>query len=319
VRKLVIPAVVLTVLTGCAGPQDYNNTAQYGGIGALAGAVAGAAINHDNRMQGALIGGTLGAAGGAGIGYYVDRQEKELRAKLLGTGINVKRDGERINLVLPSDITFESGSYRLTPSVQHALADVAKTLQAYPDSHLVVTGHADSSGTPQANLELSRMRAQAVSIFLQSRGVDAFRLTTLAAGDSVPVAANNTAAGREANRRVEITLSQPGAPPQVVTNGPVVNQPYTQTYQRTAVRQNVQQAQPRYQYVPTSVFVAPYTQNTSQRILTNTVTTGVNSAMYGGANAGVRAGLNTVTRGVTNELSQGLQHMINNSLGGFSR
>ena len=92
-RRLIIVATAVALLSGCASPNPYDGqgqadsgstgmskTAKYGGLGALAGAVAGAAINHDNRGKGALIGAALGGASAAGYGYYADQQEKKLRA-----------------------------------------------------------------------------------------------------------------------------------------------------------------------------------------------------------------------------------------------
>ena len=71
------------LLTGCASQNPYdqsapssNRTATYGGLGALAGAAAGALINHDNRGKGALIGAAVAGAAAAGYGYYADKQEE---------------------------------------------------------------------------------------------------------------------------------------------------------------------------------------------------------------------------------------------------
>jgi hypothetical protein len=77
----------VALLSGCASPNPYDNqgqasapgmskTAKYGGLGALAGAVAGAAIDHNNRGKGALIGAAVGGASAAGYGYYADQQKK---------------------------------------------------------------------------------------------------------------------------------------------------------------------------------------------------------------------------------------------------
>lgn len=304
-KKLITPALMLTILTGCSSiPQDYQNTAKFGGIGALAGAVAGAVVNHDNRAQGALLGGVLGGAGGAGYGYYVDKQEAELRAKMLGTGISVKRDGDKINLVLPDSITFETGSYRLTPQVQHALNEVAASLQRYPGSSLIITGHADATGTPQSNLQLSQQRANAVSVYLQSRGVEQSRLTVLAAGDSTPIADNNNAQGRAANRRVEMTVTPGGgSAPQTTYQQPQGQYQQTQQYRPA-------QSQQRYQYAPAPVYQAPYTTSTSQRVLSNSLLQGISQAITNGPAAGLRSGMATATRGATQEATREVNSTI---------
>ncbi|OWJ92998.1 hypothetical protein B6S59_18760 [Pseudomonas sp. A46] len=305
-KKLITPALMLTILTGCSSiPQDYQNTAKFGGIGALAGAVAGAVINHDNRAQGALLGGVLGGAGGAGYGLYVDKQEAELRSKMLGTGITVKRDGDKINLVLPDSITFETGSYRLTPQVQQALNEVAASLQRYPGSSLIITGHADATGTPQSNLQLSQLRANAVSVYLQSQGVEPSRLTVLAAGDSAPIADNNSAQGRAANRRVEMTVT-PGAAGAVQPG--YQQQPHTQYQQPQQYRPA--QTQQRYQYTPAPVYQAPYTTNASKRILSNSLLQGISQAITNGPAAGLRSGMATATRGATQEATREVNSTI---------
>ncbi|MFG8364995.1 OmpA family protein [Pseudomonas aeruginosa] len=305
-KKLITPALMLTILTGCSSiPQDYQNTAKFGGIGALAGAVAGAVINHDNRAQGALLGGVLGGAGGAGYGLYVDKQEAELRSKMLGTGITVKRDGDKINLVLPDSITFETGSYRLTPQVQQALNEVAASLQRYPGSSLIITGHADATGTPQSNLQLSQLRANAVSVYLQSQGVEPSRLTVLAAGDSAPIADNNNAQGRAANRRVEMTVT-PGAAGAVQPG----YQQQTQTQYQQPQQYRPAQTQQRYQYAPAPVYQAPYTANASKRILSNSLLQGISQAITNGPAAGLRSGMATATRGATQEATREVNSTI---------
>lgn len=88
-QRLIIVATAVALLSGCASPNPYDNqgqadggsqgmskTAKYGGLGALAGALAGAAIGHDNRGKGALIGAAVVGASAAGYGYYADQQEK---------------------------------------------------------------------------------------------------------------------------------------------------------------------------------------------------------------------------------------------------
>ena len=99
----------LMLLAGCAtnnpnenqgsttqSSEGMSKTAKYGGLGALAGAVAGAAISHDNRGKGALIGAAVAGAAGAGYGYYADKQEAELRRCMEGTGVEVERQGDQI-------------------------------------------------------------------------------------------------------------------------------------------------------------------------------------------------------------------------------
>ena len=103
--RLLIAASTAVLLAGCASQNPYDNqppssnkTATYGGLGALAGAAAGALINHDNRGKGALIGAAIGGASGAGYGYYADKQEAELRKQMEGSGVQVQRQGDDLKL-----------------------------------------------------------------------------------------------------------------------------------------------------------------------------------------------------------------------------
>ena len=101
-RRLLVVATAVALLSGCASPNPYDGsqgqasngsesgmsqTAKYGGLGALAGALAGAAIDHNNRGKGALIGAVVAGAGAAGYGYYADQQEKKLRESMANTGV----------------------------------------------------------------------------------------------------------------------------------------------------------------------------------------------------------------------------------------
>ena len=111
-RRLIIVATAAALMTGCAGQNPYDSqgqaqgstgmskTAKYGGLGALAGAIAGAAIDHNNRGKGALIGAAAVGAAAAGYGYYADKQEAELRAQMANTGVEVQRQGDQIKLCL---------------------------------------------------------------------------------------------------------------------------------------------------------------------------------------------------------------------------
>ena len=113
-----------------------SKTAKYGGLGALAGALAGAAINHDNRGKGALIGAAVVGASAAGYGYYADQQEKKLRASMANTGVEVQRQGDQIKLIMPGNITFATDSANIAPSFYQPLNSsgrLAQGVQPEPD------------------------------------------------------------------------------------------------------------------------------------------------------------------------------------------
>ena len=86
------------------------------------------------------------------------------------------------------------------------LTNLAEILNKYPDTNILIEGHADATGTEEWNLELSRLRAQSVSNYLAGQQVMEPRFTTMGYGESQPIATNDTADGRAANRRVEVAI-----------------------------------------------------------------------------------------------------------------
>jgi outer membrane protein OmpA-like peptidoglycan-associated protein len=218
--RLTLAALLAALVTGCASQNPYDSqssggmskTAKYGGLGALAGAVAGAAINHDNRGKGALIGAAVAGAAGAGYGYYADKQEEELRRSMQGTGVEVQRQGDTIQLIMPGNITFATDSADIASSFYSPLNNLATSFRQYNQNSIEIVGHTDSTGNHAYNMSLSQRRAQSVANYLTAQGVDASRLSTRGAGPDQPVASNATADGRAQNRRVEVTLRPlPGA------------------------------------------------------------------------------------------------------------
>ncbi|UVE16938.1 OmpA family protein [Pseudomonas sp. LS44] len=218
-RRLIVVAASVALLGGCASQNPYDNqppssnkTATYGGLGALVGAVAGAAINHDNRGKGALIGAAVAGAAGAGYGYYADKQEAELRRSMEGTGVEVQRQGDTIQLIMPGNITFATDSANIASSFYSPLNNLANSFKQYNQNSIEVVGHTDSTGSHAHNMDLSQRRAQSVAGYLTAQGVDASRVSTRGMGPDQPVASNGTADGRAQNRRVEVTLRPlPGA------------------------------------------------------------------------------------------------------------
>ena len=202
------------LLGGCASQNPYdqsapssNRTATYGGIGALAGAAAGALINHDNRGKGALIGAAVGAAAGGGYGYYADKQEEELRRQMQGTGVQVQRQGDTIQLIMPGNITFATDSDAIAGSFYAPLNNLANSFRQYNQNSIEIVGHTDNTGSHSYNMSLSQRRAQSVASYLIAQGVDGSRLSTRGAGPDQPIASNATADGRAQNRRVQVTLA----------------------------------------------------------------------------------------------------------------
>ena len=214
VNRFVKVAVTAAVVIGVAACQTVNpytresqtsKAAKGAGIGAAAGAVVGLLTKGD-KLQNALIGAGVGALAGGGVGYYMDVQEAKLRQQLEGTGVSVTRMGDNITLNMPSGITFALNSSDLNAQFYNALDGVGMVLKEYEKTVIEVAGHTDSSGSDQYNQALSERRAQAVASYLASHGVKSQRLITVGAGESHPVASNDTEAGRAQNRRVELTI-----------------------------------------------------------------------------------------------------------------
>lgn len=112
-------------------------------------------------------------------------------------------------IILP-DINFASGTAELSPQAKTSLDRVADILQRSPDLLFEVGGHTDNIGDADRNLTVSQLRAQATADYLAGRGIDRSRFTAKGYGSGQPVADNNTADGRAANRRVELTIIAPG-------------------------------------------------------------------------------------------------------------
>ena len=217
-RRLITAAAAVALLSGCASQNPYENqgqaqgssgiskTAKYGGLGALAGAVAGAAIDHNNRGKGALIGAAVAGAASAGYGYYADRQEAALRESMANTGVEVQRQGDQIKLIMPGNITFATDSSNISSSFYSPLNNLGNSFKQFNENQIEIVGYTDSTGSRQHNMDLSLQRAQAVSNYLTSQGVDGSRLSVRGAGPDQPIASNADANGRAQNRRVEVNL-----------------------------------------------------------------------------------------------------------------
>ncbi len=205
---------VLVATAGCTTLNPYTGEKQTSDTtkGAVAGAIAGAVIglatgdNATQRRQRLLIGAGIGALSGAAVGHYMDQQEAELRRRLQGTGVRVTRQGQNLVLNMPGNITFATDSAALNANFFDVLNSVAIVLKHYSKTVVQVAGFTDSTGSAAYNLRLSQERAQAVAKYLESQGVSPSRLVVRGYGERFPVASNQTAAGRQLNRRVEITL-----------------------------------------------------------------------------------------------------------------
>ena len=160
--------------------------------------------NHDNKR--AVIGGAVGAGVGAAIGAYMDKQEEALRQTVVGTGIEVNRQGNNITLNMPDSITFDSARSDIKPQFYSVLNSLANTLVQYDQTTIQIAGHTDSRGSAEYNQKLSVQRANSVKNYLATQRVAANRMRPIGYGESRPVADNTSEIGQAQNRRVEITL-----------------------------------------------------------------------------------------------------------------
>ena len=129
-----------------------------------------------------------------------------MRRQLSDSGVTVYRNGDRINLYLPSNITFDTSSAAVKTEFYHILQDVALVLNEYNKTTLVIAGHTDDTGTAELNQQLSLARANNVRAQLVNYGVDYRRITTQGYGEFSPLYPNNSDENRRANRRVELTV-----------------------------------------------------------------------------------------------------------------
>lgn len=203
-NKLKLFAITLLsalVLYGCKA----SNTLKGAGIGGAAGGVLGGVIaGKDNTATGVIIGAAIGGTAGALIGKRMDKQAEELRADL--EGAKVERVGEGIKITFDSGLMFTTNQSALNVDTKQNLQDLAAVLQKYEDTNVLIEGHTDSTGDDAYNQSLSEKRASSVQDYLISLGLTYGRLSIAGYGESQPVADNGTAAGRQANRRVEVAI-----------------------------------------------------------------------------------------------------------------
>ena len=214
-NQLMIAAVAAgLVLTGCAtdpytGQQRLNKTA----VGALAGAAGGAVISKATGGNKTGRDAAIGAALGTGVGYYMERQAKQIEQQMAGTGVVVEQDPVtgNIGLIMPGNITFSFDDATLNPSFKPTLDKLAKTMLDYNQNTVTIAGHTDSRGAANYNKNLSVQRANSVYNYLMQRGVPSNRMNVVGYGQSQPIADNSTDYGRQQNRRVELTINTPSS------------------------------------------------------------------------------------------------------------
>ena len=215
-KKIITAASAVLLLQACSTFDPYTGDSKTSktAIGAATGAGIAAVVAYiankdedsNTRNKRILAAGAGGAAIGGGIGFYMDSQEAKLRKQLRDSGVSIQRDGDKINLIMPGNITFATNSANINSNFTGVLNSVALVIEEYNKTLVVVSGHTDSSGSAQHNQKLSEDRANSVAQYLRGQNILSDRLDIVGFGEAQPVANNQTAAGREINRRVEITL-----------------------------------------------------------------------------------------------------------------
>ena len=138
-----------------------------------------------------------------------EKEKQDLRARLLQqlNTILSTRDTARGLIANMSDVLFKTGSYELLPGARERLAKVSGILLAYPSLRVQIEGHTDGVGTDEYNQTLSENRASAVRDYFVQQGIPTDSIQARGFGKTQPIASNDTAEGRQQNRRVELVLS----------------------------------------------------------------------------------------------------------------
>jgi len=190
-------------LTGCA---SMNSKSRGAVIGAASGAAVGGAVGRSNgsTAKGAIIGAAVGGAAGAIIGHQMDQQAKEIKQNI--PGAVVERVGEGIQVTFASGLLFDFNSDAVRGEARTNLQQLARSLDKYPNTELLIVGHTDAKGSDTYNQTLSERRAAAAASFLANQGVTSARVHTQGLGESEPVSSNDTELGQQKNRRVEVAI-----------------------------------------------------------------------------------------------------------------
>jgi outer membrane protein OmpA-like peptidoglycan-associated protein len=208
--------VVTLAVSGCtsdgsaSGKRGMTDMETGAAIGAAGGAAVGALVTK-KHLKGALIGAVGGGLAGGAVGAYMDSQKKDLDKNLKqeresGAIKVMKLDNSVVKIVMTGQTAFETDSAQIKPGFQSTMDKLADIVIRYGKTALTITGHTDSRGSAQHNLDLSQRRAQAVFDYFVSKDVNPARLVAQGKGQTEPAATNVNEGGRRKNRRVEILV-----------------------------------------------------------------------------------------------------------------
>ena len=205
-KRILTVFVLMVFLLAAVDCASWNKTTRGAVIGGAGGAVLGGVIGHaaGSTLLGAILGAAVGGAAGAFIGNYMDKQAAEMQRDL--EGAEVLRIGEGIKITFDSGILFDVDKSDLRPVSQTNLAELAKILNKYPDTNILIEGHTDNTGSDDYNMSLSKDRAQTVAFYMATLEVKSARFSTAGYGETQPIVMNDTPEGRQKNRRVDIAV-----------------------------------------------------------------------------------------------------------------
>jgi outer membrane protein OmpA-like peptidoglycan-associated protein len=205
-KRILTLFVLMVFLLAAVHCASWNKTTRGAVIGGAGGAVVGGVIGHaaGSTLLGAILGAAVGGAAGAYIGNYMDKQAAEIQRDL--EGAEVQRIGEGIKITFDSGILFDIDKSDLRPVSKTNLAELAKILNKYPDTNILIEGHTDDTGSDDYNMNLSKDRAQAVAFYMATLEVKSARFSTSGYGETQPIVMNDTPEGRQKNRRVDIAV-----------------------------------------------------------------------------------------------------------------
>ena len=186
--RLGIVGLMASGLMACASPPSEQVAANDPAPGTTAAPTANAAANTTPSQD----------------------RRTSVKQALSEAGLNVSDTPEGlVKASIPSDAAFGLGRTTIGPAFGKLLDKVAAVLGQFPETTLEIVGHTDTSGSDALNLVISRKRAESARHHLVTQGVAATRITSQGWGADQPMADNNTAAGRAANRRVELFVRLP--------------------------------------------------------------------------------------------------------------
>lgn len=214
VKNAAIAAGISLVVAGCAvDGSGMTETGQGAVIGSTAGAALGAILGSQrgDAGPGALAGAIGGAFLGGMAGAYMEQQrkdfEKALAQEITSGVIRVEKlDNNQLLVGMTGETTFAVDSDQINPGFYTTMDRIAKIVNRYGKTELVVAGHTDDKGSATHNQQLSERRAASVERYLEDRRVLPQRITATGYGMSQPIVGNDTDDGRRLNRRVDITI-----------------------------------------------------------------------------------------------------------------